>query len=116
AYIAGFDATSNLEAGRRYGVPTTGTSAHSFTLLHDTEEAAFQAQVKSLGVGTTLLVDTYDVAAAVERGVAVAGSGLGAVRLDSGDLPALAAEVRAQLDALGATTTRIIVTGDLDEY
>ncbi len=115
AYVAGFDATSNLEAGRRHGIPTTGTSAHSFTLLHDTERDAFTAQVESLGRGTTLLVDTYDVAEAVAVGVEVAGPGLGAVRLDSGDLGLLAHRVRDQLDALGATGTRIVVTSDLDE-
>jgi nicotinate phosphoribosyltransferase len=116
AYIAGFATTSNLEAGRAYGVPTKGTSAHSFTLLHDDERAAFEAQVASLGVGTTLLVDTYDVTAAVSLAVEVAGVGLGAVRLDSGDLLVQARQVRAQLDALGANNTRIVVTSDLDEH
>ncbi|RIJ43823.1 nicotinate phosphoribosyltransferase, partial [Clavibacter michiganensis subsp. insidiosus] len=100
AFIAGFSATSNLEAGRTWGVPTMGTAAHSFTLLHDTEEQAFRAQVDALGAGTTLLVDTYDVRQGVETAVRVAGPGLGAVRLDSGDLPVLVGEVRAQLDAL----------------
>lgn len=116
AYIAGFSATSNLEAGRRWGVPTMGTAAHSFTLLHDSEEEAFAAQVAALGPGTTLLVDTYDIATGVERAVAAAGTGLGAVRIDSGDLPVQVAAVRAQLDALGATGTRITVTNDLDEF
>jgi nicotinate phosphoribosyltransferase len=116
AYIAGFATTSNLEAGRAYEVPTAGTSAHAFTLLHDSERDAFAAQVKALGSTTTLLVDTYDVEKAVETAVDVAGTGLGAVRLDSGDLPALARRVRRQLDSLGATGTRIIVTSDLDEY
>jgi nicotinate phosphoribosyltransferase len=116
AYLAGFSTSSNLEARRRYGVPTTGTSAHSFTLLHDTEADAFRAQVDALGKGTTLLVDTYDVAEAVRVGVEIAGPGLGAVRLDSGDLGSLAVEVRRQLDELGATATRIVVTSDLDEF
>jgi nicotinate phosphoribosyltransferase len=116
AYVAGFAHTSNLAARQRYGVPTAGTSAHSFTLLHDTERDAFTAQVDSLGTGTTLLVDTYDVAEAVRMGVDVAGTDLGAVRLDSGDLGALAHQVRKELDALGATATRIIVTSDLDEH
>ena len=116
AYVAGFAASSNLAARQRYGVPTTGTSAHSFTLLHDTEADAFRAQVDALGTDTTLLVDTYDVAEAVRLAVEVAGPGLGAVRLDSGDLGVLATQVRAQLDSLGATGTRIIVTSDLDEH
>ena len=116
AYVAGFATTSNLAAGQRYGVPTAGTAAHSFTLLHDTEADAFRAQVDTLGVGTTLLVDTYDVSEAVRLAVEVAGPGLGAVRLDSGDLAEVAREVRAQLDGLGATGTRIIVTSDLDEH
>jgi len=93
-----------------------GTAAHSFTLLHDSEEEAFRAQVDALGPGTTLLVDTYDVTAAVDLAVKVAGTGLGAVRIDSGDLPAQVAAVRAQLDSLGATGTTITVTNDLDEY
>ncbi|WP_460714376.1 nicotinate phosphoribosyltransferase [Nocardioides dilutus] len=116
AYVAGFASSSNLAARQRYGVPTAGTSAHSFTLLHDSEADAFRAQVESLGPGTTLLVDTYDVAEAVRIGVEIAGTGLGAVRLDSGDLGVLAHEVRAQLDSLGATSTRIVVTSDLDEH
>jgi nicotinate phosphoribosyltransferase len=116
AFIAGFGATSNLEAGRTWGVPTMGTAAHAFTLLHDTEEQAFEAQVAALGPGTTLLVDTYDVETAVELAVRVAGSQLGAVRIDSGDLPAQVAAVRKQLDSLGATNTKITVTNDLDEY
>ncbi|WP_019549056.1 nicotinate phosphoribosyltransferase [Streptomyces sulphureus] len=116
AYIGGFDTTSNLAAGHRYGIPTVGTSAHSFTLLHDTERGAFTAQVESLGRGTTLLVDTYDVAEAVGTAVEVAGPELGAVRIDSGDLLLLAHRVRQQLDELGAEHTKIVVTSDLDEY
>jgi nicotinate phosphoribosyltransferase len=116
AFIGGFVATSNLEAGRAWGIPTMGTAAHSFTLLHDSEEEAFRAQVAAMGVGTTLLVDTYDVPTAVALAVKVAGPELGAVRIDSGDLPEQVAAVRAQLDSLGATSTRITVTNDLDEY
>ncbi len=116
AAVAGFAGTSNLEAGRRYGLATIGTAAHAFTLLHDDEQEAFAAQVAASGPGTTLLVDTYDVRRGVERAVAAAGPALGAVRLDSGDLGVLAQEVRAQLDALGNPDTRITVTSDLDEY
>ncbi|MFW6693487.1 nicotinate phosphoribosyltransferase [Streptomyces sp. MAR4 CNX-425] len=116
AYVGGFDSTSDLAAGFRYAIPTVGTAAHAFTLLHDTERAAFRAQVESMGTGTTLLVDTYDVAAAVRTAVEVAGPDLGAVRIDSGDLLLVAHRVRQQLDELGAERTRIIVTSDLDEY
>jgi nicotinate phosphoribosyltransferase len=116
AYLAGFASTSNLEAGFRHGVPTVGTAAHAFTLVHDSEREAFQTQVATLGKGTTLLVDTYDVAEAVRLAVEVAGPDLGAVRLDSGDLLWMAHRVRKQLDELGARDTRIVVTSDLDEY
>ncbi|MDZ5078617.1 nicotinate phosphoribosyltransferase [Nesterenkonia sp. HG001] len=116
AVITGFSATSNLEAGRRWGLPTLGTAAHAFTLLHDSEEQAFAAQVEAFGAGTSLLVDTYDVEAAVHRAVEIAGPELGAVRLDSGDLIEQAHQVRTLLDSLGNTETRIIVTSDLDEY
>ncbi len=116
AVIAGFDSTSNLEAGRRYGIKTVGTAAHSFTLLHDTEREAFEAQIASMGAGTALLVDTYDVETAVRTAVDVAGAKLGAVRLDSGDLVAQAQWVRQLLDGLGNENTRIIVTSDLDEF
>ncbi|HEX6755127.1 MAG TPA: nicotinate phosphoribosyltransferase [Mycobacteriales bacterium] len=116
AYLAGFSSTSNLEAGRRWGIPTTGTAAHAFTLLHDTEADAFRAQVAALGVDTTLLVDTYDIAAGIRTAIEVAGPDLGAVRIDSGDLAVLAHESRAQLDSLGATRTRIVLSGDLDEF
>ncbi|OBH10808.1 nicotinate phosphoribosyltransferase [Mycobacterium sp. E3247] len=123
AYIAGFAASSNLEAQRRYGIPAEGTSAHAFTMLHAsgdpaevTELAAFRAQVAALGVGTTLLVDTYDVTTGVANAVTAAGESLGAVRIDSGELGVLARQVREQLDRLGAHRTRIVVSGDLDEF
>jgi nicotinate phosphoribosyltransferase len=121
AYLAGFTGSSNLEAQRRHGVPALGTSAHAYTLLHTgpdgpDEKAAFRAQVEALGVGTTLLVDTYDITTGVANAVEVAGPELGAVRIDSGDLGVLARQVRAQLDGLGATKTRIVVSGDLDEF
>ncbi|MFI5715631.1 nicotinate phosphoribosyltransferase [Nocardia sp. NPDC051750] len=121
AYLAGFHATSNLEAVRRYGVPGAGTSAHAFTLVHsgsdgEHEIEAFRSQVAALGAGTTLLVDTFDITRGVELAVQVAGPELGAVRIDSGDLGVLARQVRGQLDDLGARDTRIVVSGDLDEY
>jgi nicotinate phosphoribosyltransferase len=116
AYLAGFASTSNLEAGRRYGIPTTGTAAHAFVLLHDDERQAFASQVACSGKGTTLLVDTYDITRGVERAIEVAGTELGAIRIDSGDLGELARQAREQLDRLGARSTRIVLSGDLDEY
>jgi len=116
AYLAGFAYSSNLEAGRRYGIPTTGTAAHAYTLLHDEESTAFASQVAALGKDTTLLVDTYDISEGIRNAIAVAGPELRAIRIDSGDLSVLAAHSRQLLDSLGATETKIIVSGDLDEY
>lgn len=116
AYLAGFGFTSNLEAGRRYGIPTAGTAAHAFTLLHDDERAAFASQVDTLGKDTTLLVDTYDISQGIRNAIAVAGTDLRAIRIDSGDLAVIAQQSRELLDSLGATETKIIVSGDLDEY
>ncbi|ODU00591.1 MAG: nicotinate phosphoribosyltransferase [Pseudonocardia sp. SCN 72-86] len=115
-YLAGFAATSNLEAGRRYGIPTAGTAAHAFVLLHDDELSAFRSQVASLGEKTTLLVDTYDIRKGVENAIEAGGPGLGSIRIDSGDLGVMAQQAREQLDSLGATGTRIVLSGDLDEY
>lgn len=116
AYLAGFAYTSNLAAGRAYGIPTTGTAAHAFTLLHDDEKTAFASQVAALGKQTTLLVDTYDISQGIRTAIEVAGTELRAIRIDSGDLSVLAAQSRELLDSLGATETKIVVSGDLDEY
>ena len=116
AYIAGFDASSNLEAHRTFGVPSMGTSAHSFTLLYDSEESAFRAQLDSMGTQTTLLVDTYDIESAVRSAVQLSSGKVAAVRLDSGDLGSTAVKVRRLLDDMGARETKIVVTSDLDEY
>ena len=122
AYLAGFGATSNLEAGYRYGIPVSGTAAHSWTLAHTNpdgtpnEEAAFRSQIDTLGVDTTLLVDTYDITKGVETAVKVGGPQLGGVRIDSGDLGAVTRRVRKQLDDLGNHNTNIVVSSDLDEF
>jgi nicotinate phosphoribosyltransferase len=115
AYLCGFASTSNLEAGRRYGIPTAGTAAHAFVLVHDSERAAFAAQIAVLGPGTTLLVDTFDLEDGIRAAVEVAGPSLGAVRIDSGDPVPTVLRARKLLDELGAPATRIIVTGDLDD-
>ena len=108
AYIAGFTGSSNLEAQRTLRRARAG---HQRARVHaaahpartaPTSSAAFRAQVDALGVGTTLLVDTYDITTGVANAVAAAGTELGAVRIDSGDLGVLARQVRAQLDGLGA--------------
>ncbi|MGA8113425.1 MAG: nicotinate phosphoribosyltransferase [Actinocatenispora sp.] len=116
AYLAGFNSTSNLAAGTRYGVPTAGTAAHAFTLLHDSEAEAFASQVATLGKSTTLLVDTYDISQGIRTAIEVAGPELGAIRIDSGDLGQMAVQARELLDSLGARDTRIVLSGDLDEY
>lgn len=116
AYLAGFAGTSNLEAGRAYTLPTIGTSAHAFTLAHRDEKEAFARQVEALGVSTTLLVDTYDIKEGIDNAIAVAGTELGGVRIDSGDFYEEAVNARAQLDALGATKTKIVLSSDIDEY
>lgn len=116
AFISGFDATSNLEAGRSWNIPTMGTAAHAFTLLHNNEADAFKAQVETFGNGTTLLVDTYNTDEGVLKAIEIAGTSLGAVRIDSGDLGVEVTRVRKLLDSLGATKTKITVTNDLDEH
>lgn len=122
AYLAGFNATSNLEAVYRYGIPGSGTAAHAWTLLHVNEDGtpnekrAFESQVEAFGPETTLLVDTYDITEGVRTAVEVAGPELGAVRIDSGDLGIMTRLVRQELDRLGAYDTKIVVSSDLDEY
>lgn len=116
AHIGGFDTTSNLEAGRRYGIPTGGTTAHAFMLAHRTEKLAFEAQLKAMGPSSTYLVDTFDVEQGIRNAVEVVGTGIGGVRIDSGDLLIDAKRARAQLDELGAEGCRIVVSSDLDEF
>jgi nicotinate phosphoribosyltransferase len=115
AYLAGFAFTSNLEAGRRYRIPTAGTAAHAYTLLHDDESAAFASQVAALGKNTTLLVDTYDISQGIRNAIAVAGPTCGR----SGSTPGTcrcSPSSPELLDSLGAVDTKIVVSGDLDEY
>ena len=119
AYIAGFAASSLVEAGQRHGVPPIGTMAHSFVLAHDDELAAFRAFAARYPA-TTLLVDTYDTARGVERVIALAdelgAERIGAIRIDSGDLAAEAVRARRMLDRSGLAQVRIIASGGLDEH
>ena len=115
-FVGGFDTTSNLEAGRRHGIPTGGTTAHAFVLAHTDEEEAFEAQRATLGVGSTYLVDTFDVMEGIRRAVKVVGPDIGAIRIDSGELLRDSVAARELLDSLGATDCRIVVSSDLDEF
>ncbi len=116
AYLAGAAATSNLEAGRTWGIPTVGTIGHAFVLAFENERDAFVAQHELLGSDTTYLVDTYDIDGGIRAAVEAAGASLGAIRIDSGDLAVEARRGRQLLDRLGADQARIIVSGDLDEW
>jgi len=122
AWIAGFDGTATVEAGRRFGVPLYGTMAHSYVQAHDEEAAAFEAFVRARPVRPTLLVDTYDTPRGVERAAALArrlgGAGLrlAAVRLDSGNLLALSQAARRTLDEAGLGEVTVLASGDLDEH
>ena len=115
AYLAGFHSTSVVEAGRRFGIPLSGTMGHSWGMAFPNEATAFQRYADTFGDGTVFLLDTYDTIAAA-RMVAASGVRPRAIRLDSGDLIALSREVRQILDAHGLQQTSIIVSGDLDEW
>ena len=115
AFVAGCASTSNLEAGRRFGVPVSGTMAHSWVMGFADEIDAFRQYMQIFGAHTTLLIDTYDTVAAARR-IVSAGLTPTAVRLDSGDLLTLAQQVRRIFDEGGLASTRILVSGDLDEH
>jgi nicotinate phosphoribosyltransferase len=122
AWIAGFDGTSCTLAAPRYGIPVFGTMAHSFVQAHESESAAFTHFARAFPKSALLLVDTYDTVAGARKVAALApelareGIAVRGVRLDSGDLAALAREVRAVLDAAGLKSATIFASGNLDEY
>ena len=121
AYIAGFAGSSNLAAQYQYNIPAIGTAGHSYMLLYTNEfgpneVSAFRNQIAVLNINTTLLVDTYNITSGITNAVTVAGPKLGGVRIDSGNLSKLSRQVRYQLDKLGATNTKISVSGDLNEF
>lgn len=118
AYIAGFAGTSNLEAGKRYGIPVAGTMAHSYVMLFDTEEAAFRAYQSSFPERGLYLIDTYDTLACAKTVIRLARDGVPAIgiRIDSGDIAALAMQVRDMFDRAGLPHIRIFVSNNVDEY
>jgi nicotinate phosphoribosyltransferase len=122
SYLAGFDGTATVEAGLRFGIPLFGTMAHSLVQAHASEEEAFVAYAAACPAHVTLLIDTYDVEAAARLvarlapRLSAAGTGVEAVRIDSGDLAAGSRRVRAILDEAGCAGIGIIASGNLDEY
>ena len=120
AYIAGAASTSNVLAGRFFGIPVSGTMAHSYVMAFDSEMEAFRAFVEDFPERAVLLIDTFDVVEGAKRAVQVVkeleGVKLAGVRIDSGDLAEVTREVREVLDAAGLQETQIILSGDLDEY
>ena len=118
SYVAGFTGTSNLEAGRRFGIPVFGTVAHSYIMVFEREEEAFRAFAKSFPDNTVLLIDTYDTLEATRRVIELAREGVKVlgVRIDSGNIEELCRKVRKELDSAGMKDTKIIVSGGVDEY
>jgi nicotinate phosphoribosyltransferase len=116
AYCAGFVGTSNVEAGRQWGLPVMGTAAHMWTMAHPSEEAAFAGYVATFPSASILLIDTYDTLRGARRAAEIAGDKLKGVRLDSGDLLSLSRAVRAVLDEHGCRSARIVASGDLNEH
>jgi nicotinate phosphoribosyltransferase len=114
AYIAGCAGTSNTEAGMRFGIPVSGTAAHSWTMAFPNEEASFRALQRLLGDSTVFLIDTYDTIAGANLAARV-GRPFWGVRLDSGDLGALSRQVRRILDEAGLHDAKIIASNDLNE-
>jgi len=115
AFIAGCASTSNVEAGRRFGIPVSGTMAHSWVTAFPSELAAFRQFAAVFGEHAVMLLDTYDTITAA-RTLADSGLRPGGVRLDSGDVVALSRQVRSILDAAGLTETTIFASGDLNEW
>jgi nicotinate phosphoribosyltransferase len=122
AYIAGFDSTSNLLAGQRYGIPVAGTLAHSYIEAFDSEIEALEAFARTFPGPATLLVDTYDTIRGTEHAITVAkrlkrkGTRVMALRLDSGNIMELSRKVRRMLDEAGLRDVGIFASGGLDEY
>jgi len=116
AFMMGLEATSNVAAALVHDLPATGTMAHAWVMVHETEDEAFRQFVKTFPKSATMLVDTYDTLEGVKRAIKIAGPALGAIRLDSGDLAELAKGARAILDAAEMRHVKIIASGDLDEH
>jgi nicotinate phosphoribosyltransferase len=116
AYATGFVGTSNVQAGKQFGIPVSGTAAHIWTMAHATEEEAFANYVETFPNAAILLIDTYDTLRGAERAARIAHDKLKGVRLDSGDLLTLSKAVRTILDDHDCKHTKIVASGDLNEY
>ena len=122
AYVGGCHATSNVLAGKLYGIPVAGTHAHSWVMSFDSEQESFQAYAQAMPNNSIFLVDTYDTAAGIENAIRAGrwlreqGHEMLGVRLDSGDLAALSVDARRLLDEAGFRETKIVASGDLDEH
>ena len=122
SYLAGFDGTSNVLAGKFYDIPVSGTMAHSFVMSFEDEIEAFRAFARTFGDATVLLIDTYDTLSGAEKSIQVAremarqGRKLRGVRLDSGDMTVLSKSVRERLNAAGFDDVNIFASGGFDEY
>ncbi len=118
AWIAGFSGTSNLEAGRRFGIPVLGTMAHSYVMLFNREDEAFRAYQASFPDRCLFLIDTYDTLACADTIIRLAREGVPVIgiRIDSGDIPALAGTLRGRFDQAGYPAIRIFASGNVDEY
>ena len=122
SYLAGFSGTSNVLAGKRYGMPVFGTMSHSFIMAHESEPQAFEEFARAFPKLNTILVDTYDTVQGVKnvtelaRRIASEDIKIQAVRLDSGNLDQLSRQARAILDGNGLTDVAIFASGNLDEY
>lgn len=122
SYLAGFAGTATVSAAMRFGIPVSGTMAHSFVQAHDSEEAAFRHFAEARPSDVTLLIDTYDTekaaakVARLEPELRARGIRLHGVRIDSGDLAAHARKVRAILDEAGLVDVKIVASGGLDEW
>ncbi len=116
AFIGGASSTSNVLAGKKFGIPLRGTHAHSWVMSYEDEKDAFQNFAELMPNNCVLLVDTYDSIMGAKKAIEVGGINLSALRLDSGDLAQLSIQIRQLLDNAGLSSTKIMASNELDEH